>query len=123
MDSKGKANVASVRVRNRRAFTIIELVVVVGVIFVLMGLLVPIRAKSRNETHAVIDLSNVHQILQAVHVYASQNSDFMPHSTWGTVSSGPTGWLYASGMPSARVFNPSQLENAISNQLTYFRKG
>ena len=53
-----------------------------------MALLVPARAKSRNETHAVIDLSNVRQILEAVHIYAAQNSDFMPHPTWGAAPSG-----------------------------------
>jgi type II secretory pathway pseudopilin PulG len=126
MTSKGGIDAASVKARRFDAFTIVELIVVLAVILVLSMLLLPARAKSRVETHAVIDLNNIHQILQAVHLYAGANSDFMPHPTWGDLPSGPTGWLYGKGMPDGSLFrsaSAAQLDRVISNQMIYFRKG
>lgn len=126
MNSKGGTDSASANVRRFGAFTIIEIIVVVAVIFVLSVLLVPARAKSRVETHAVIDLNNVHQILRAVHLYAAHNGDFLPHPTWGSVPAGPTGWLYGARMADGTLpisATTAQFERVISNQVVYFKAG
>lgn len=106
-----------------RAFTIIELVTVVATIAVLSALLLPALAKSQSQSHTTIDIANVRRILQAVHLYAADNTDFCPHPTWGSVPAGPTGWLYASGMPSAVATTDAQALTLVSNQMRYFRRG
>jgi type II secretory pathway pseudopilin PulG len=108
--------------REVRAFTIIELVTVIATIAVLSALLLPGLAKSQTQTHVVIDTSNVRQILKAAHVYAGDNSDFLPHPTWGTAI---TGWAYSAGIrDGALSFGATQAQVAavVSNQLGYFRK-
>jgi hypothetical protein len=89
-------------------------------------MLLPALARSKTKTHLTIDLGNTSQILQAVHLYSADNTDFLPHPTWGTVPSGPTGWLYGAGMKDGALplsATPAQINAAISNQLVYFRKG
>jgi len=55
----------------RRAFTLIELLVVVAIIAVLVGLLLPSLAKSRDASKALICLSNMKQIQTAAIAYAN----------------------------------------------------
>jgi hypothetical protein len=103
-----------------RAFTMVELLAIVVTIAALATLLVPTLAKSQSQSHTTIDISNVRQILKGVHLYSADNTDFCPHPTWGT---GITGWLHSAGIRPATVSSAAQLPAAISNQLTFFRKG
>jgi type II secretory pathway pseudopilin PulG len=108
--------------RETRAFTIVELITVVATIAVLSALLLPALAKSQSQTHSAIDMSNVRQILKAVHTYSGDNSEFLPHPTWGSAI---TGWVYSSGIRDGVLpgsASPSQVAAVVSNQLGYFRK-
>ncbi|HUS36160.1 MAG TPA: hypothetical protein VM680_12485 [Verrucomicrobiae bacterium] len=108
--------------REVRAFTIIELVTVIATLVVLSALLLPALAKSQSQSHTTIDISNVRQILKAVHIYSSDNSDFLPHPTWGT---GITGWAYSAGIRDGALSfgaTPTQVAAVMTNQLGYFRK-
>lgn len=108
--------------REFRAFTIIELVTVVATIVVLSALLLPALAKSQSQSHTTIDISNVRQILKAVHVYSADNSDFLPHPTWGSYI---TGWVYSAGIRDGALgsgASAAQVAAVVSNQLGYFRK-
>jgi type II secretory pathway pseudopilin PulG len=105
-----------------RAFTVIELVTVIATIVVLSALLLPALAKSQSQSHTTIDISNVRQILKAVHIYSSDNSDFLPHPTWGTAI---TGWAYSAGIRDGALGSTAtsaQIAAVVSNQLGYFRK-
>jgi prepilin-type N-terminal cleavage/methylation domain-containing protein len=81
----------------RRGFTIVELMVVLGIVTVLMALLAPALSSARNEANQAKCQSNLRQILTACASYAYDNDASMPWANWlGPETAGyrPQGWLY-----------------------------
>ncbi len=64
--------------RFRRAFTLVELLVVVGIIAVLMGVLMPALGKARESARRAICASNIRQLYVASMAYATDNRGFLP---------------------------------------------
>ena len=74
-------NVASSRPRPA-GFTLVELLVVIGIISLLMGILLPSLAGARESARAVASLSNLRQIGIALVAYRNENRGFYPrHSS------------------------------------------
>lgn len=69
-----------VKGRGRRGFTLLELLVVVGVISLLIGILTPAVNKARRHANRILSTNNLRQIVQAVSVYAVDNNDRFPES-------------------------------------------
>jgi prepilin-type processing-associated H-X9-DG protein/prepilin-type N-terminal cleavage/methylation domain-containing protein len=67
----------SARRRSTRAFTLVELLVVVGIIALLVAILMPALARARKEAQAVQCGSNLRQIGQAVQIYMIQNKGYI----------------------------------------------
>lgn len=65
-------------VYERRGFTLIEMLVVVGVLAVLAAGLFPVFSHAREKARAFACLSNYHQIGLAVHLYAQDSDDITP---------------------------------------------
>ena len=64
--------------RLRRAFTLVELLVVIGIIAVLIGILLPTLNRVREQARNVQCLSNLRSCGQALYLYAHQNKGMFP---------------------------------------------
>lgn len=65
----------------RRAFSLVELLVVIGVIALLMGMLLPALMRSRRAAQATVCLANMRQFGQFYFIYANANKDRVPLGT------------------------------------------
>lgn len=69
--------------RNHKAFTLVELLVVIGIIAVLIAVLLPALQKARSAANRAVCLSNERQLLLGVHMYATQFKNALPPSVQG----------------------------------------
>jgi prepilin-type N-terminal cleavage/methylation domain-containing protein/prepilin-type processing-associated H-X9-DG protein len=61
-----------------RGFSLVELLVVIGIIAVLVGILVPSLSKARQQAERAACLSNLRQVHQSVVLYANAHKDVVP---------------------------------------------
>jgi len=66
------------RLRTRRAFTLVELLVVIGIIAVLIAILLPSIARANAAAKRTACLSNLRQVHQMMLMYAMNNADQVP---------------------------------------------
>ena len=64
----------------KQGFTLIELLVVIAIIALLMAILMPALGRAREQARRMRCGSNLKTMGQALHMYASQNNDFLPPS-------------------------------------------
>ena len=62
----------------RRAFTLVELLVVIGIIAILIGILLPVLGQGRERARRVACLSNMRQLAIAWTMYANANKGLIP---------------------------------------------
>ena len=67
----------------RRGFTLVELLVVIGIIALLISILLPALSAARKQAMKVQDLSNVRQVATACFAYAGQSKGFLPRGERG----------------------------------------
>jgi prepilin-type N-terminal cleavage/methylation domain-containing protein len=67
----------SVGRRSTKAFTLVELLVVIGIIGLLVAILMPALARARKEAQAVQCASNLKQIGYAIALYMNQNKGYI----------------------------------------------
>jgi prepilin-type N-terminal cleavage/methylation domain-containing protein len=81
--------------RTRRAFTLVELLVVIAVIAILAGLLLPTLGKAKDRAIRTTDINNLKQQITATHLHAADHNDVLPWPNWakGDAPDRP-GWLY-----------------------------
>src|SRR5262245_45559618 len=62
----------------RRGFTLVELLVVIGIIAVLIGVLLPALSKARASAQALACKSNMRQLVQATQMFTNEQGDYLP---------------------------------------------
>jgi prepilin-type N-terminal cleavage/methylation domain-containing protein len=75
----------------RRAFTLVELLVVIGIIAVLVALLMPALAKARQQAKLTVCASNLHQVIIATIQFQNENKGKFPPPSFETFNITPGG--------------------------------
>src|SRR5687767_3778688 len=68
---------------DRNAFTLVELLVVIGIIALLLAILLPVLSRAREASRRALCLNNINQLGRAVLLYAHDNRDVLPEAGTG----------------------------------------
>jgi type II secretory pathway pseudopilin PulG len=91
-----------------RAFTFLELLIVLVVLGLLGLVMVPALASSRHQGARTVCNNNLRRLGAASLLYASDNRDYMAYPNWGNDRQG---WLYSpsGGMPPSILTDPDRI--------------
>jgi prepilin-type N-terminal cleavage/methylation domain-containing protein/prepilin-type processing-associated H-X9-DG protein len=90
-------------------FTLVELLVVIGIIALLISVLLPALTKARHSANTIACASNLRQIVQAMQIYAAQNNGYIAGSSHTS-----SGFLYLPAGGMDPQYNDSNCPGVIS---------
>jgi prepilin-type N-terminal cleavage/methylation domain-containing protein len=81
--------------RRRPAFTLVELVVVIGIVALLLSILLPTLTKAREAGYRVVCVNNCRSLCTASIAFATDHKGLLPNCNWAPLEArDPAGWLY-----------------------------
>src|SRR5690606_15992245 len=84
-------------IRSQRAFTLVELLVVIGIIALLISMLLPALNRARQSANNVRCLSNLRQMGTAVEIYANMHQGILPSGLWLSNKASHAGGIAGAG--------------------------
>ena len=107
--------------RSRRAFTLIELMVVITIIGILAGLLLPVFSKGKAKAQGTYCLNNGKQLMVAMSLYTDEYHGFFPpNPDDGNTDPGYNWCSGQAGIGQAQEFDPDVLKDQkLSLLVTY----
>jgi prepilin-type N-terminal cleavage/methylation domain-containing protein/prepilin-type processing-associated H-X9-DG protein len=83
--------------KSKAAFTLVELLVVIGIILILASILLPVFAQAREKARQTVCVSNLRQLALAISMYTMDYNDRLPAVTGGVAGQNVIGgWIFFS---------------------------
>jgi len=109
---------------SRRAFTLVEMLVVLAVVGILAALLMPAISKGKNKAQGIYCLNNGKQMMLAMTLYLGDYHDlFPPNPDDGNTIAGYNWCSGQSGIGGPQEFNPDVLKDEKLSLLTSYLHG
>lgn len=89
----------------QKAFTLVELLVVIGIIAVLLAILLPALNRARQQANLIDCQSRLRQIGQALAIYVTEHNGYLPYGDIRYDPNGTTPWLKNAPAPNSGEFS------------------